>query len=297
MMPMSEAAELIRVRGQVQGVGFRPTVCRLASELGLPGWVKNDADGVLIAVRGSSAARADFVARLLAQLPPLASIEALSRTSTTLALPDTGFSIEESSVASLSAPTVSIVPDAAVCDACRAEVLDPSARRYRYALTTCTHCGPRFSIARSLPWDRARTTLETFPLCARCRSEYADLTDRRYHAEPIACPDCGPRVQLSRCDGTAAHSDALAAIAGLLARGEIVALKGIGGYQLLACANQPASVARLRQRKQRPHKPFALMARDLDVVKRYCAVSELERTTLESAAAPIVLLRAHADGP
>jgi hydrogenase maturation protein HypF len=294
--------EWIRVRGQVQGVGFRPAVARLAQQLGLHGWVKNDAEGVLIALGGTPQQRERFVAQLLADLPPLARVHELSRTAAgpAPALPARGFAILGSSVAEGAAPTASVVPDAALCAACAAEVLDPSSRRHRYPFTNCTHCGPRYSIALGLPWDRARTTQAGFALCEDCRAEYRDIADRRYHAEPIACPSCGPSVQLTRTDGrpfTLAGldpnaCDAVAAVSGLLLRGDIVALKGLGGYQLLVDATNEEAVQRLRQRKQRPHKPFALMARDLEMLRRYCAVSKAERSALESPAAPIVILRA-----
>lgn len=294
-MTLSVALELIRVRGHVQGVGFRPAVARLARALGLPGWVKNDAEGVLIALGADSATCEEFVTQLLANLPPLAKVYELIRTVVapdTLSLP-TRFEIVTSSAAGARPPSALVVPDAALCADCRAELLDPRSRRFGYAFTTCTHCGPRFSIARSLPWDRARTTMASFPLCAACRAEYEDVEDRRYHAEPIACPVCGPQLTLMRADGTPYDADPIAGAAAALARGEILALKGLGGYQLLVDATNERAVARLRRRKQRPHKPFALMARDLTAVERYCSVSAQERSALLGSAAPIVLLRAH----
>jgi len=306
--------ELIRVRGQVQGVGFRPSVARLARQLGLSGWVKNDAEGVLIALAGSCALRDRFVSQLPAELPRLARIDELTRTpashALTGALPkstDGTFSILHSQVEACSGqPSASIAPDAAPCSACCAEILDPSSRRYRYAFTTCTQCGPRFSIALGLPWDRVRTTLATFELCPSCQAEYADIRDRRYHAEPIACPSCGPQLQLlpARAPHTLAHGgiprapsdhcDELDLSAQLLCAGEIVALKGIGGFHLSVDATNPLAVARLRHGKQRADKPFALLARDLDMVERYCELTPSERTALSEPSAPIVLLRPRA---
>jgi len=300
----AEQLELIRVRGRVQGVGFRPWVARLATQLGLGGWVQNDADGVLIALAGDHALRERFVASLLADLPPLAAIQGFSRNACDAgALPDSahGFHIRhspESAGRDGRSPGATILPDAAVCRECSQELLSPNDRRAGYAFTTCTQCGPRFSIMRALPWDRERTTLAEFELCAPCRREYADATDRRYHAEPIACPTCGPQVSLFRADRTPLAQTELGALnvidaaAHLLAQGAIIAVKGIGGFQLLVDATHAAAVVRLRRRKHRPHKPLALMARDLEMVQAYCEVSPEERAALQHSAAPIVLLEA-----
>lgn len=293
-------AERIRLRGRVQGVGFRPTVARLAAEHHLPGWVRNDVEGVELALGGDRAARDRFLAALVDGLPPLASIDEVVRTGD-VELSGDGFAILDSALATAAGTSAIVVPDAAVCAACAAEVLDPLARRYRYPFTNCTHCGPRFTIATSIPWDRARTTMAGFPLCPACRGEYVDVTDRRYHAEPIACFACGPKVELARADRRAFTVDAMSmldavdAVATLLHRGEIVALKGVGGFQLLCDATSADAVARLRTRKHRPSKPFALMARDVAVVEAWCELSARERQVLTSPAAPIVLLRARAD--
>ncbi|MET0389332.1 MAG: carbamoyltransferase HypF, partial [Polyangiales bacterium] len=298
---MSTEFELIRVRGQVQGVGFRPTVARLAQQLGLVGWVQNDAHGVLIALAGDSPTRESFVTRLLAELPPLARVRELMRTRATDDAPAEGFVIRPSaSSPEHGAVEASLAPDAAVCGACATEVRDPAQRRHRYAFTSCTHCGPRFSVARALPWDRARTSMLDFALCPACATEYAAPLDRRYHAEPIACPDCGPRTSLVHTRAHHVDTDAgvqlddPARAATLLRAGAIVALKGLGGYQLLVDATCDAAVRRLRARKQRPDKPFALMARDLAHIETYCELGQVERDLLQSASAPIVLLRAHA---
>lgn len=300
-----DRGELVRVRGQVQGVGFRPTVAKLALAMDLPGWVRNDADGVTIALGGTPAQRDGFVAALLADLPPLARVQELARAPMTDDVPavDARFAILESPLRGDHGATASIVPDAVTCPACMAEVLDPLARRYRYPFTNCTHCGPRFTIATRIPWDRANTSMAAFDLCAACRAEYEDASDRRYHAEPIACHVCGPRVSLSRADGrsfaydTLSMLDAVDAIATLLQRGQIVAVLGLGGFNLLCDATDDAAVARLRTRKHRPDKPLAMMARDLATIERYAEPSDGERAALRDPAGPIVLVRARAEGP
>jgi hydrogenase maturation protein HypF len=269
-----EAAE-IRVRGRVQGVGFRPTVWRLAHELRLIGEVRNDADGVLIHVAGESIAITTLLDRLTQDSPRLARIDRIERGSATPPRRP-GFHIV-SSAGGIARTQVS--PDAVMCPDCTHEVLDPRRRRYRYPFTNCTNCGPRFSVIRGIPYDRATTTMAPFLLCASCHAEYEDPANRRFHAEAIACPDCGPQVHL-------------AGAISLLQGGSIVAVKGLGGYQLVCDATNPASVSRLRAAKHRETKPFALMARDLDVIRRYCAVSAEEERLLTSPEGPIVLLQA-----
>jgi hydrogenase maturation protein HypF len=291
-----EALE-IRVRGRVQGVGFRPAVYRLARELGLGGEVCNDADGVLIHVAGPPTALRSFLDRLAREPPPLARIEAIESRPHAGELPR-AFRIVESSAGQA---RTQIAPDAVVCAACAAEVIDPASRRFRYPFAACTHCGPRLSVVTGVPYDRARTTLAAFPLCPACAAEYADPGDRRFHAEATACHRCGPRAKLQRLDGQpvlferASTRDAIDAAVASIARGEIVAIKGLGGYHLACDATRPDVVDRLRARKRRDAKPFALMARDLAVIRRYCRVSVEEEAALQSAEGPIVLLRA--DGP
>ncbi|RUW99015.1 carbamoyltransferase HypF, partial [Mesorhizobium sp. M8A.F.Ca.ET.059.01.1.1] len=285
----------IRVRGRVQGVGFRPTVWRIASRLGLDGDVLNDSQGVLIRVRGVSSTIAALVEELRASPPPLAEITAIETGPCEGELAS-GFVIVDSEAGARARTEIS--PDAAMCSACAAEVLDPFLRRFRYPFTNCTHCGPRLSIVRGVPYDRATTTMAPFPLCTACGAEYREPADRRFHAEATACHVCGPTARLIRFDGRAIsfeqHSmlDDVDAALSLIQKGEIVAIKALGGYQLACDATRPDAVALLRQRKRRDAKPFALMARDLDVVRRYATLSDAEEAALTSREAPIVLLAA-----
>ena len=287
----------IRVRGRVQGVGFRPAVWRLASGLGLSGDVRNDATGVVIRSSGPPDAIAALIRGLERAAPDLARVDAIEWRETVADWP-AQFRIAESGAG---AARTEIAPDARICAACAHEILDPFARRFRYPFTTCTDCGPRFSIATAIPYDRAATSMAPFHLCADCAREYRDPADRRFHAEALACHRCGPKATLVRCDGAAVsfdqHSllDDVDAVCGLLRKGHIVAIKGIGGYQLACDATHADPVARLRRRKQRDRKPFALMARDLAVVRRYCTPTDEEVRLLESPEGPIVILPA--DGP
>lgn len=284
----------IRVRGRVQGVGFRPAVWRIARALHLGGEVLNDAEGVLVRLQGPPSAMNTFFERLYTEAPPLARIEGIATQPYERQLPGM-FRIAESASGAVH---TEISPDAAICDACAAEVLNPFEGRYRYPFTNCTHCGPRLSIITGVPYDRARTTMTVFDLCEACLQEYRDPANRRFHAEAIACHSCGPRASLVRFDGRPIsfdqHSmlDDVDAVCTLLQMGQIIAIKGLGGYQLACDATQADAVVRLRERKGRDAKPFALMARDLDVIRRYCRISETEETALMGTEAPIVLLRA-----
>lgn len=273
------------VRGAVQGVGFRPFVWRLAQELGLRGHVRNEGGCVVIEAEGC---RLDeFRVRLDREQPPAARVEAIGWESIP-SRAESGFVI----VASNGGSTPSVVPDRATCADCLREVLDPSSRFYRYPFTNCTRCGPRYSIIERTPYDRASTTMAAFAMCAACRAEYENPADRRFHAQPVACPDCGPRLSL--CDATGAAVDAVDVIgvaAAALGRGEIVALKGLGGFQLLVDATNTNAIRRLRDRKHRPHKPLAVMVRDVDAARRWAHLSDIEATLLQSPAAPIVLVR------
>ncbi|WP_270933178.1 carbamoyltransferase HypF [Falsiroseomonas oryzae] len=277
----------VRVRGVVQGVGFRPAVWQAATALGLDGDVRNDGEGVLIRAAGAPAAVEALLARLRDAPPSLSDIVGIEVADTDAMLPR-GFAILESDVGTA---RTAVAPDAATCADCAAEIADPAARRFRYPFATCTRCGPRFTIVEALPFDRARTTMAGFPLCADCAAEYAKPSDRRFHAEAVACPACGPRLAFDAQRGEAALQAAIA----LLRRGGILAVKGLGGYQLACDATDAEAVARLRGRKRRETKPFALMARDLDAVRRLCLASEQEAALLASAPAPIVLLRRRHD--
>ena len=277
------------VRGAVQGVGFRPFIYRLATGLCLTGWVRNSSDGVRIEVEGPGASVETFVRRLAGEAPPLSEIQGIIRTSLAPA-GDRAFVIAASETSG--DPRVVVLPDLAICPECLRELHDPTDRRYRYPFINCTNCGPRYSIIEALPYDRSRTTMAGFALCPRCRAEYEDPADRRFHAEPTACPVCGPHLEVWDRSGAVAASgdEALAQAAAAVRRGEIVALKGLGGFQLLVDASNARAVERLRARKGRPDKPFALMYPTLDLVRRHCRVSAEEETLLRSPAAPIVLL-------
>jgi hydrogenase maturation protein HypF len=298
LVELSVRRTRLKLEGMVQGVGFRPFVNRLAQQLELAGWVANSGDGVTVDIEGDDVAVEDFLRRLGVQLPPLARIDRL-HTEELAPAGYNSFAIRESVDTSTS--TVSVLPDVATCGDCLNEITNPVDRRYRYPFTNCTNCGPRFSILETLPYDRANTTMRHFDMCAACRTEYETPADRRFHAQPNACPDCGPQLSLLDAGGnTLAQRDAaLLAAANALRDGKIVALKGLGGFQLLVDAHNGDAVARLRQRKQRPHKPFAVMAPRFAFAETACYVSELERELLTSPQAPIVLLRrrAHPDWP
>lgn len=279
-----------RVRGIVQGVGFRPFVYHLATRLGLSGWVQNDGEGVVAEVEGPPAQVEAFAAALVAEAPPLAVIAAVESAGVPCR-EETGFAIRASDGAG--SRTVFLSPDVATCPACLRELLDPGDRRYRYPFLNCTDCGPRFTIIRDVPYDRERTTMAAFAMCPACRREYEDPADRRFHAQPTACPDCGPRLSLRDPAGLAvAAADPVEAAARALREGAILAVKGMGGYHLACRAADGAAVARLRARKGRPGKPFALMAPDLEAVRALCHLTPEEEQLLTSPRAPIVLLRA-----
>ena len=293
--PLLVRTEQVRQRftvtGVVQGVGFRPFVHRIASELGLAGFVGNDSGAVFLEVQGDGARVAEFGRRLRAQAPPLARISTVSVTD--LAVDATcGHEFRIVASQTVSGVATPIPPDIAVCDDCVAELFDPRDRRYRHPFVTCTNCGPRFTIIRELPYDRPATTMSGFAMCERCAGEYHDPADRRFHAQPIACPDCGPSLWFSSAAGRVTGSDAaLAATQQALAAGAVVAIKGIGGYHLACVVDDEAAVGALRTRKARGAKPFAMLVRDLDVAGRYAYVDETEAAVLSSPARPIVLLR------
>jgi|SRR5215831_842988 len=283
----------IRVRGTVQGVGFRPTVWRLACDEGLVGEVLNDGFGVLIRTTGTPGVISHFLNRLHQEAPPLSQIESIETQVLSL-LDYEDFRIAES----VSGENCTrVTADAAICAACRAEVLDRAERRFAYPFANCTHCGPRFSIVKEVPYDRCNTTMSDFPMCALCTAEYEQPADRRFHAQPIACPTCGPTVWLEQPDNREPSAqlraaDALQSAIELLKTGAVIAIRGLGGFHLACDATNQASVQRLRERKHRYGKPFALMAKDLDTIRRYCKLTSAEAELLQSPEAPIVLLAA-----
>jgi len=274
---------ILRVRGTVQGVGFRPFVYRAAVDLGLRGSVWNDADGVVIDAEGSVEALDELARRIAAEPPPRAIVEALDVENARARGLGT-FAIAESEAQ----PPVSarVSPDLAACPACREEMANPADRRFGYPFINCTDCGPRYSIARDVPYDRARTTMSAFSMCAPCEREYADPASRRFHAEPNACPSCGPRLFVAGSPAGSPLQEAVAA----LHRGAIVAVKGLGGFHLACDARDPAAVRRLRERKRRSDKPFAVMFPDRPGVERETHLDTGSRAALEGSRRPIVLL-------
>jgi hydrogenase maturation protein HypF len=285
----------VTVRGVVQGVGFRPFVYRLATEDRLNGWVLNSSQGVFIEVEGARGPLQRFLLRLERETPPRAIIRGLEF-SFLDAIGYEGFAIRESD--EHGAKTVLIPPDNAPCADCLREISDPANRRHRYPFTNCTNCGPRFTIIEALPYDRPNTSMRGFALCADCAREYHDPADRRFHAQPNACPQCGPQLEWWDEDGQvrARRDEALLAAAAAVRAGKIVALKGVGGFQLLVDARDEAAVVRLRSRKRREAKPFALMYPALERVRGDCRVSAMEERLLLCAEAPIVLLDRLASG-
>ncbi|HEX4944490.1 MAG TPA: carbamoyltransferase HypF [Usitatibacteraceae bacterium] len=277
----------VRVRGTVQGVGFRPFVWRLANELALDGWVLNDAEGVLAEVQGSPRAVDDFLRRLAAEAPPLATVGAIEH-ETLPVQAVRGFAIVASRGGAATTP---VTPDAATCPDCLAELFDPADRRFRYPFINCTHCGPRFTITRGVPYDRPRTTMSSFAMCPACQREYVDPSDRRFHAQPDACPACGPSIALLGEDGARRQEgDVVAAALARIRAGKVVAVKGLGGFHLVCDARNVRAVARLRASKHREEKPFAVMAANVASFLPYARVDEASRRLLESRERPIVLL-------
>ncbi len=278
------------VRGAVQGVGFRPFVYRLAKELDLAGWVTNTPAGVVIEIEGGGTSLREFLVRLERETPPRATIQSLEF-SFLDAAGYRDFTIRESEQDG--APTATILPDIATCPHCLIELSQPGNRRQGYPFINCTNCGPRFTIIDALPYDRPNTSMRGFKMCADCEREYNDPADCRFHAQPIACPACGPQLELWNKDGQVIgkQDDALALAAEDVRAGKIVALKGVGGFQLICDARNEAAVTELRARKRRSEKPFALLYPSLDMAREHCRVSELEERLLLSAEAPIVLLQ------
>lgn len=277
----------IRVRGQVQGVGFRPFVWQLARRMGLSGEVLNDPEGVLVLVRGVDLD--GFEAALRAETPALARVDAVESRSDPPDFPsDLAPGAFRIAASRGRGAETRVTPDAATCPDCLAEIRDPAQRRFGHAFANCTHCGPRYSILHALPYDRAQTAMAGFAMCADCAAEYADPADRRFHAQPIACPACGPRLWLER-GGQGQPGDAIAGAVAVLAAGGIVGVKGIGGFHLACDARNPVALALLRQRKRRPAKPLALMGTPA-MIAAHAVVSPAAQALLASPAAPIVLL-------
>ncbi|MBI4559124.1 MAG: carbamoyltransferase HypF [Candidatus Hydrogenedentes bacterium] len=286
----NRARAVVTIHGAVQGIGFRPFIYRLAIEMGISGSVSNTPQGVLIDAEATPELLERFVRRVQQERPPLSSIQHLEVVRDEVADYQT-FQIRHSTDRGVK--TVQVMPDIATCQECVRELFDPANRRYRYPFMNCTHCGPRFSIIESIPYDRPNTSMKQFEMCDACLAEYEDPTDRRFHAQPNACPKCGPNVEWWDTDGKllASHNDAIGAATDAVRQGKIVALKGLGGFHLLVDARNDGAVRRLRERKQREEKPLALMFPHVAEIREACVLTELEERLLTSPEAPIVLLR------
>ena len=277
----------IEVQGIVQGVGFRPYVFSLAENCGLSGWVYNHAAGVSIEIEGEEAACREFIQRLEPEKPTLARIDHVD-VQEQAPHNEQGFHIRESQCGD---KNTLISPDMGICSDCLRDIRNPLDRRYRYAFTNCTNCGPRFTIIENLPYDRPMTTMKAFPMCRECAAEYQDPRDRRFHAQPVACPECGPQLSFWDRAGAVQAGEPIALAQAALRQGQILAVKGLGGYHLVCDAANEAAVSELRRRKYRWDKPFAVMMEDLSRVKDYCLANDGEEALLSSQRAPIVLLR------
>src|SRR6266567_5264198 len=289
MQTASNERVKVVVRGAVQGVGFRPFVYRLATELRLNGWVLNSAQGVFIEAEGTRDSVQQFLLRVEKEKPPRAIIHSLE-SSFLDAVGYGAFDIREAE--NRDKKTTLILPDIATCAECLSEIVDPTNRRFRYPFTNCTNCGPRFSIIEALPYDRVNTSMKKFTMCEECEHEYHDPLDRRFHAQPNACPRCGPQLQLWNEIGAvlAERDEALREAAEIVRSGKILALKGLGGFQLIVDARNESAIVRLRQHKHREEKPFAIMFPSLEAIREACEISELEERLLLSPESPIVLL-------
>jgi hydrogenase maturation protein HypF len=286
---VSEVRCQLELEGRLQGVGFRPLAFRLARELKLCGWVRNTTQGVELALQGQASGILEFERRITAELPAHAAIRRFIKTDLPLS-PESAFRIVSSTA--VGEKTAEILPDLATCAACRSEVLDVRNRRYRYPFTCCTYCGPRYSVLRAFPYDRANTTMRQFTMCRACQAEYDDPEHRRFHAQTSCCAECGPQLALMTADGSVVSvmDAALLAAAQAVRDGSIVAVQGLGGFHLFCDAANQTAVHRLRQAKGRAAKPFALMVRDLAHARRLCEISPHEERALTSGGAPIVLL-------
>lgn len=281
------ARHTLRVRGEVQGVGFRPFVYRLAHAEGLTGWVRNDGRGVTLEVQGPPEAVERFRLRLADEAPPLARVAGVETSEREPVAGEEGFAIGASGGGAVA---TGLPPDTTPCPSCLAELFDPGDRRWRYPFLNCTHCGPRFTVVGALPYDRANTSLADFPLCDACAAEYADPGDRRFHAQPTACPACGPRAALRTPGGPELPADPMAGALDCLRTGGVLALKGLGGYHLACDADDPAAIERMRGRKGREAKPLAVMALNEVSLAGWARVGEAERALLTDPRRPITLL-------
>jgi hydrogenase maturation protein HypF len=287
----------ITLTGLLQGIGFRPFVYRLAIQYQQAGWVANDNQHVVIEIEGDSQQQRLFLTALQQQVPGCGRISEITQTELAV-LGETQFQLK-ASLRLDTAKSLFVCPDLAVCQDCVTELFDPTHRRYQHPFISCCHCGPRYSLMYRLPYDRPNTTLDDFPLCSHCQTEYQDPSNRRFHAQTIACPDCGPQLYFTDARGTVLqHKQAAftATIAALKA-GQIVAVKGVGGFQLMVDATNQQAILRLRQRKQRVSKPFALMVGSIAEARKLCELSEIEKQLLQSSAAPIVLAKAKKNLP
>ena len=278
----------LRIAGTVQGVGFRPHLHRLALSLSLTGTAGNDDEGVWCEIQGRRADLDEFEARVAVEAPPLARVDSIHTADVPTVEGEGEFLIARSAIGS-GTVAGTVPPDIAACPSCRAEIADPGGRRYRYAFTCCTDCGPRYTVARSLPYDRERTSMAGFELCGACEAEYRDPADRRHHAQAVCCPECGPALSLQWMNGEAIDGDPIEEAAALLRVGRIVAIKGVGGYQLACRADDSAAVARLRLRKHREEKPFALLVASVDAARGLVDLDDLAVRALSGPEAPIVL--------
>ena len=287
--PQRQGALRVKIRGIVQGVGFRPFIYRLTQQHQLNGWVRNTSWGVEIEIEGEIENLDAFVRNVPILAPPIAHVESLESER----IAPSGYQCFEIRHSRAQAGAYQLIPpDIATCADCQREICDPTDRRYRYPFTNCTNCGPRFTIIEDVPYDRPRTTMRDFCMCPDCQREYDDPLDRRFHAQPNACPECGPQVTLCDSQGNllAERDEAMRRASLLLRQGKILAVKGLGGFQLACDATSEEAVQQLRQRKRRPHKPFAVMVADLAMAERHALLSDAERELLQSTAAPIVLL-------
>ncbi len=294
---LNKDAQIIRIKilisGIVQGVGFRPFVYRIAQESGIKGWVLNSAAGVVIDAEATEKQLADFIFELENNPPPLARIKSIEkkRLENLCGYPDFRIRLSDQ----VAEKRVLVPPDVAICRDCLADIKDRNDRHFNYPFTNCTNCGPRFTIVRDLPYDRAQTSMAAFPMCDECAAEYDSPEDRRFHAQPVACPHCGPHIWMVNSRGDKLRGNWQDQFHRAINSGQIVALRGLGGFHLICDAFDQNAIERLRDRKKRPAKPFAVMVRDIETLKKYCVVSEKEANLISGPAAPIVLLRLKAE--